>query len=257
MKMDLLLEKMLENKSQSEISNMLINLNKFQLNSKKHIKKYNKLRKLHSEIIDSMEKYIIDGKYKIRDYYNSIYDDIDKEIPELDFYLDLNDVDDRTILNELFMYKNHSKLMSITEIYLEKNKFRNEEKLKMLNRMKNSYVGLFKVIDTDRNDGYITYEDVFTKRKFKVIDIAMSSTLKIDKKRMIYFYNRIITFDDISFGTGIHCMMTSEHKLLKEFIKKHKYKNFSDFSRCLILYDLSKKENDLTVSYNNQYGYRR
>lgn len=36
--MDLLLERMFENKSPSEISNMLINLNKFQLNSKLHIK---------------------------------------------------------------------------------------------------------------------------------------------------------------------------------------------------------------------------
>lgn len=107
---------MFENKSPSEISDMLINLNRFQLNSKKHIKKYNKLRKLHSEIIDNMENYIIDGKYNISDYYNSIYNDIYKEIPELDFDLDSNDVDDRTILNDLFMYKNHSKLMSITEI---------------------------------------------------------------------------------------------------------------------------------------------
>lgn len=255
--MDLLLEKIFENKSPSEISGMLINLNKLQLNSKKHIKKYNRLRNLHSEIIDSMENYIIDGEYNISDYYKSIYDDINNEIPELDLDLDSNDVDDRTILNDLFMYKNHSKLMSITEIYLQKNKFRNEEKIKMLNSMKNSYVGLFKVINTDRNDGYITYEDVFTKKKFKVIDIAMSSTLKVDKKRMIYVYNRIITFDDISFGTGIHCMMTSEHKLLQEFIKNHKYKNYSDFSRCLLLYDLSKKENNLTVNYNSQYGYRR
>jgi hypothetical protein len=232
--MELLLEKMFENKSPSEISTMLVNLNKFRLNSKEHIKKYNRLRKLHSEIIDSMENYIIDGKYNINDNYNSIYNDIDKEITELDFDLDLNDVDDRTILNDLFMYKNHPKLTSITEIYLQKNKFRNAEKVKMLNSMKNSYVGLF-----------------------KVIDIAMSSTLKIDKKRMIYFYNRIITFDDISFGTGIHCMMTSEHQLLQEFIKKHNYKKISDFSRCLLLYNLSKKDNSIKVEYNNQYGYRR
>ena len=232
--MELLLEKMFENKSPSEISTMLINLNKFRLNSKEHIRKYNRLRKLHSEIIDSMENYIIDGKYNINDNYNSIYDDIDKEIPELDFDLDSNDVDDRTVLNDLFMYKNHPKLTSITEIYLQKNKFRNAEKVKMLNSMKNSYVGLF-----------------------KVIDIAMSSTLKIDKKRMIYFYNRIITVDDISFGTGIHCMMTSEHKLLQEFIKKHNYKKISDFSRCLLLYNLSKKDNNIQVGYNNQYGYKR
>ncbi len=170
--------------------------------------------------------------------------------------MDYNDTDDRTILNELFIYKNHPKLTSITEIYIAKNKFKNAEKIKMLNSMKNSYVGLFKVVEVDRNDGYITYEDVFTKRKFKVIDIAMSSTLKIDKKRMVYVYNRIITFEDISFGTGIHCMMTSEHKLLKEFIKKHNYKNCSDFSRCLLLYDMSKKDNSLKVQYNNQYGYR-
>lgn len=255
--MDLLLEKLFENKSLSEISTMLINLNKVQLNRKEHIKKYYKLRKLHSEIINSMENYIMDGKYNISEHYDTIYNDIDKEIPELNLDLDFNDIDDRNILNDLFMYKNHSKLISITEIYLQKNKFRNEEKIKMLNSMKKSYVGLFKVIATDRNNGYIIYEDVFTKKKFKVIDIAMSSTLKVDEKRMIYVYNRIITFDDISFGTGIHCMMTSEHKSLNEFIKKHKYKNCSDFSRCLLLYDLSKRENDLIVEYNNQYGYRR
>ncbi len=203
-----------------------------------------------------MENYILSGKYDMNMAYKSINSNIGKEIPELDFDLDYNDTDDRTILNELFIYKNHPKLTSITEIYLAKNKFKNAEKIKMLNSMKNSYVGLFKVVEVDKNDGYITYEDVFTKKKFKVVDIAMSSTLKIDKKRMVYVYNRIITFEDISFGTGIHCMMTSEHKLLKEFIKKHNYKNCSDFSRCLLLYDMSKKDNSLKVQYNNQYGYR-
>ena len=251
--MDLLLEKIFENKSPSEISTMLINLNKFNLNSKKHIKKYNKLRKLHREIIDSMVNYIEDEKYDINDGYNSISNDIAKEIPELDIDLDSDNNDDVSIITELFVYKNHPKLKSITEIYLEKNKFRNAEKVKMLNSMNNSYVGLFKVIGVDKDNGYITYEDVFTKKKFKVIDIAMSSTLKINKKRMIYFYNRIITFDDISFGTGIHCMMTSEHKLLQEFIRNHDYKKISDFSRCLLLYYLSKKDNKITVKYNNQF----
>lgn len=74
---------------------------------------------------------------------------------------------------------------------------------------------------------------------------------------MIYVYNRIITFEDISFATEIHCMMNSEHKLLKEFIKTHKYKKYSDFSRCLLLYSLSKNGNDLKVNYNNQYSYKR
>ena len=64
--MELLLEKMFENKSQSEISTMLVNLNKFRLNSKEHIRKYNRLRKLHSEIINSMENYNRNVRYKWR-----------------------------------------------------------------------------------------------------------------------------------------------------------------------------------------------
>ncbi len=127
----------------------------------------------------------------------------------------------------------------------------------MLNIMNNSYVGLFVVVDTNRDNGYITYEDVFTHKRIKVIDISMSSTFKVNKKRTIYFYNRIITYDDISVGTGIHCMMTSDNKELMNFIKKHKYKNCNDFSRCLQLYSISKKEKDLKVTCNNQYEYNR
>ena len=58
-----------------------------------------------------MGNYIIDGKYNIIDNYNSIYSDINREIPELDFNLNSNDVDDMSILNELFIYNNHPKFI--------------------------------------------------------------------------------------------------------------------------------------------------
>lgn len=146
---------------------------------------------------------------------------------------------------------------SVTEIYLNKNKFRNEEKLKILKAMNSSYVGLFKVIDVDRNDGYVTYKDVFTKKTFKIIDVAMSSTLTIDPKKPVYIYNRIITIDGISFGTGIHCMMTWKNEYLKKFINTHKYYKCSNFSRCIMIYEISKKEENLVVHYNNVYKNRR
>ena len=66
-------------------------------------------------------------------------------------------------------------------------------------------------------------------------------------------YNRIITLDDISYGTGIHCVMTSENKELMKFIKNHKYNKCSDFARCLLLYDICKREKNLVTSYNNRY----
>ena len=37
--------------------------------------------------------------------------------------------------------------------------------------MKNSYVGLFKIIKVDREEIYVYYQDVFTNKKFKIIDI--------------------------------------------------------------------------------------
>ena len=239
--------------TQKEISSMLINLNRLRLNRKAHIKKYNKLRILHSEIIDNMEDYILNNKYNIEKFKNIIKDEFENANNiKLDIYND----DDSTILLELFVYKNHPKIPSITDIYLKNNKFRNKEKVKMLEAMKNSYVGLFEVIDVDVSDGYVTYRDVFTKKKFKIIDIAMSSTLQISKNKKVYLYNRVITYEDISFSTGIHCNFTSDSKELKKFIKSHNYKNNYNFTRCLMLYNIYRKSNSVIVNYNGKYENR-
>lgn len=246
-----------EHISSGDISNMLVNLNRLRLNRKEHIKKYNKIRKLHSEIEDSMLSYIEKGKYSPDVYYDVIKKDVARETKGLVFNLDSGDEDDITILSELFIYKNHNKIPCLTDIYLDKKIFRNKDKVKILNAMKNSYVGLFKVIKTDSDEGYVYYQDVFTNKRFKLIDIALSSTLVVDKKKPIYIYNRIITIDDISFATGIHCTFSWRNKYLKEFIKKHRYNTCSDFSRCLLLYNISVYDDYLKVTHNHNYGYNR
>ena len=119
--------------------------------------------------------------------------------------------------------------------------------------MKKSYVGLFKVIATDRNNGYIIYEDVFTKKRFKVVDISMSTFSEVDKNSPIYLYNRVITVDGISFGTGIHCNINYKNKEFKKFLKEHDYENGTDFYRCLLLYEISKNEKNNRVRYNINY----
>lgn len=236
-----------------KIATMLIEMNKMLLGKKAYIKEYKKLRKLHSEILDSMNDYMSTGKYDINEHSDSISYDLAKEIPNVDLTLDSRNPDDITILDELFIYRNHPEVVSLTDIYLRNNKFRNKDKVKLLECMRDSYVSLFKIVDIDFSSGYVTYEDVFTKKRHKIIDIAMSSTMKVDKKLTIYFYNRIITFDDISFGTGMHCVMTSDNKQLMEFLKKHKNKKRSDFARCILLYDIAKKEEVFKMNYNNSY----
>lgn len=236
-----------------EATNFMINLNKsFFLDKKEHIKKYYKIRNIHSNIIDSMITYIDSGKLPVEKYINEIINDIKRETKNTDITIDNQEDNDAIIFNELFMYKNHTKIPSLTEIFIEKKKFKDIEKIKMLYAMKNSVVGLFKIIKYDHANGYVTYQDVFTNKRYKIIDVAMSSLGELYKDKEIYVYNRIINYDGILFGTGIPCIFTTKNKRLKEFIKHHKYKNCSNFSRCLIIYDILKDNENLTmINYHN------
>lgn len=229
--MENLFDLLFKDKEPEEMINMFVNFNRFNLNRKEHIKKYNKLRRLHGEILNSMSDYMKSGKYDMS--CNNLK-------PEYDYYFNINlrddDDDDVSILEELNFYNVNKDIPSLTKIYLEKRKFRNKEKVKLLESMNDSYVSLFKVVGTDVLNGYVTYLDVFSGKKYKIIDIAMSSTLKVNKKNPVYVYNRIITYDDIAFGTGIHIYFNGKNKELEDFIKKYRSKRCSDLVRCLILY---------------------
>ena len=240
-----------------EMSQMLVNINRMQLNRKSHIKRYNKLRNLHTEIIDSMLNYMFEGKYNIDKMFDNLVKENDNKEQKIEFDLSTDDPDDLSIITELFVYKTHEKIPSLTEIYLEKNKFRNKEKVKFVKAMNQSFASLFKIVATDRENGYVTYEDFFTHKKYKIIDISMSSSYIVNKKEPIYMYNRIITVDDITFATGIHCMLTWENEKLTEFLKHAKYDSKNTSSMCLKLYQISKEEKSLHTTYNSKYGYRR
>ena len=232
-----------------QINHLFIRLNRLKLDREPHIKKYNKIRRLHSDIIDSMQNYLF-TKYNVEKENLKIAKEIGKEINGFCLNLNSSDEDDITIITELYVYKNHPDLKSITEVYLETNKLRSKEKVEMLKSMNNSFASLFKVIDANPESGYVTYEDVFTKKNYQVIDIAMSSTFR-NPDYDLYVYNRLITYDNITFGTGIHTMTTSNNKELLKFIKHHKFNKCSPLARCLMLYDLSKKDNTINATYHH------
>ena len=238
-----------------DLENMMFNMRRLMLDNKPHIKKYNHYRKVHADILESMASYIFDGKYDFGKYISEL--NKDREVSSFEnlkgFDLSSDNPDDVSIMIELFAYKNLKEVPSVTEIYLEKNKFKNEDKVKLLKAMNESYVGLFKVVDIDFDNAYVTYEDVFTKKRFKVIDISMSTFSEVDKNSPIYLYNRVITVDGISFGTGIHCNINYKNKEFKKFLKEHDYENGTDFYRCLLLYEISKNEKNNRVRYNINY----
>ncbi len=246
-------DKLFEGKSPEEMVDTIVRLNRFQLNRKTHIKKYNKIRKLHSVILDSMENYIFNSKYDFNKHINIIMNDLKKVVKDLDIEFDLDDPEDIVTLSELLFYNNHPKIEPVTDIYIKKKRFKTEDKNKMLESMKNSYVGLFEVVDVDSWDGYVTLQDIFTKKTFKIIDIALSSSCHIDEKRKRYLYNRIITYEDVSFSSGLHYMFTSNSKEFLEFINSKKYQKYDGFVNCLVLYDLFHRDSSVQIVTNHNY----
>ena len=222
-----------------ELINGLFNLNQFILKKKSHIRKYIQTRRLFEEVVNSMLNYMSKGKYDSHKYFDEMIKFINKKEKSLALDLDMNNNNDLTIINELFIFKNSSSIPSITEEYIKNKKFKNKEKIKMLYAMQSSFVGLFEIKKTDFSNGYVFIEDIFTHKKFKITDISLSAPLN---RKPYYLYSRIITYDNISFQTGISCPISKENKELKEFLKKHKYKSYPNFYRCLKLYGISKKE---------------
>ena len=167
------------------------------LKEKEHIKKYLKYRKLHNEIMDSMEEYFSSEDYNLTKELDkaglSIFREIKGDLTKFKFEFDGENDDDLSVLYEIVNYKNHNKMTSITETYIANKMYHeDEEKEKMLNRMNRSYVGLFRILSVDRENAYVELEDIFTKKRFTIIDIGLSTTIK--EPSSMYIYNRIISY---------------------------------------------------------------
>lgn len=231
-------------------TNFLFQMKDFISESKEHIKKYHKIRKIHGEVLNSMISYYENGKYdfnrQLNNATNSIMKELNCDFLKFKFGFDSNKENDIRVLYDLIFYKNHKDIISITEEYLNKNKFRSKEKVKMLSAMKNSFVGLFKIVDTDLIDSYVELEDVFTKRKFKIVDMSLSLG---GSTSGFYIYNRIITYEDISFGSGLNIAFNKNDKKIIEYIRNYNVES-SNLVRTLDLYELCKKSG-VSVMVNN------
>ena len=82
----------------------MLNLRETMLKYQKHIRKYYKCRKLHSEVLNSICDYIYSGKYDFNEEMNKINDDLLKETKgdlskiEVEFDMDV-DIDFRTFFD--------------------------------------------------------------------------------------------------------------------------------------------------------------
>lgn len=221
----------------------ILNLRTSLLNKKEHIIEYRKIRNIHGEVLDSMIDFLYSDKYPIAEVFQNV---VIKVLQEFEIKLDLDKEHDTRIFYDIAVYPNKKELTSITDIYLKNNKFRKEEKVKMLEAMKDSYVGLFKINNIDFDNGYLEIEDVFNKRKFKIIDIALSSSTESN----VYLYNRIITYNGLSFSSGINLFFQKDNKFIKDYIKSYNNYNINYIAETLKLLKIYKSS---SLSHNINY----
>lgn len=228
--------------------NMMNNFRNYMLERKPHIKEYKKARILHTEVVNSMTDYIEKGKFK------TIINDKKLSDKLINMYDNFNDDIERNseVMDEIVIYKNSKKIYSLTEDYISKKKFRKEEKVEILNSMLNSKVGLYEIINTDINNGKVNLKDKLTNEEFCITDMALSGNLNTDT---VYIYTRIITYNGISFGTGLSLIISKSNPLIQKWIKDNKkeYDKKEDIDRLIEIYEVYKSDSINIIKNNIKY----
>jgi hypothetical protein len=247
---------LLENyNDQDFLLQVINNLRKITLDEKSHIKEYYKIRKMHSDIVNTMVKYYEAGKFEQKIDNNYVYknEHLLKSKEKLYFVKSNFDFETREgvqALYDLLIYKISSNINCITEDFIQSHRYRKPEKVEFLHSMLNSTIGLFKVTKTDIDEGYVYLKDIFTDVEYKIVDVALSGSQIHDN---LYMYTRLITYHNISFNSGLSLTFDKKDSFIKAHIKTHK-KNYNpegEFFRFTQLYNhYSKNPNKIKILTN-------
>jgi hypothetical protein len=243
---------------QAFLAQALTNMRRYTLDQKPHIKAYYKLRKLHTEIVDAMIRYHQDGKFEQRvdaDYelqpggqpQSSESDVI--ELLHCDF--DLESRVGAHAFYDMLMYKSAPNTNCITEDFIQKHRYRKEEKIAFLHSMLESKLGLFEVAGTDSDEGYALLKEVFTGKEYTITDVALSG---VGSKDGPYIYTRIIEHQGICFSTGLSIAFAKSDNFIKTHIREHRrnYRHKGELIRFTQLYNhFSQSEDSINVVPNS------
>ena len=122
-----------------------------------------------------------------------------------------------------------------------KGRFKKPDKVEFLHSMLNSVAGLFEVTKIEQSEGYVCLKEVFTGIEHRIIDIAMSGLQNSDD---YYIYLRVITYNGISFGTGLNFTFKKNDPFIRQYIKRTvgKPSSFRGFSMFVDLYNQFSKD---------------
>lgn len=194
------------------------------LDEKSHIKEYYKIRKMHSDIVNTMVGYHEAGKFEQKIDSNYVYKNEPllnnkEKLYFIESSFNLETREGVQALYDLLICKISPNINCITEDFIQSHRYRKPEKVEFLHSMLDSTIGLFEITKTDIDEGYVYLKDIFTDVEYKIVDIALSGSQKYDD---LYMYTRLITYHDISFNTGLNLIFDKKDSFIKAHIKTHK-----------------------------------
>lgn len=239
-----------ENIKSELVSNLLNGMQYLFLKNEPHIKEYRRIRKLHNEIMESMMKYLQQGKFELKIDRNM--EDIGKEgISYINCKFDTSTELGIQAMANAMVYKNACNMNCITEEFIKNNRYKTQEKIELLESMLNSEAGLFEITRTDREKGQVYLRNVLNNKEYCITDIGFSSNLRNDT---IYVYTRVITYHGISFGTGLNIAFDKKDDFIGKWIQENlkDIDTKQEISRFMELYNkYERDENRVKVVSKN------
>lgn len=220
-----------------DVIHYLINQKINALGDKPHLKKYLEIRKKIDTISNKMLEYFEKGNYNFDEEFNKINKILYDECTCINENIMLNWRDDKDILLDMLLFKNSPNVNCMISEFLSKKLYKDEEEKKILECMLKSTLSIYKMLKRHDN-GFIEIEDLITKKRIRIVDIAGSLELNKDN----YMINRIISYNGISFGTGINLITNENNKEVEDYLKKH-INNKSKITVIMELRSIIKKQN--------------
>lgn len=197
---------------QERLEEMQIALARFKTKDNSEVKRYRQARAQHLLIEDKMDDYYADHE-------NECIEILKQGLSKYNVSFDLSDQMQIRVYFDFLVYPHFKE--NLCDLFLRKRKVRSEKNISMIKAMKESKVGLFRIKQIDPANYQVQLEDMLTGETTTIHDERMS-ILHANTPNTSLIMLRIITWDTISFQTGMGLLFDADDKDIRRWIKRNK-----------------------------------
>lgn len=215
-----------------------------------HIAKYRKIRKYHEKIGNQMLAYF--QKHE-QDFKQSFTDNVfnSKNYKMYNLKFDLSIAIDKLTFIDIVLYQLPNNLC---KQFIDEKLATSTQDTAFINAMLTSQMGLFQISSIDKKSRLVTFENILSGELITIIDESMS---KSDIPEHLIIFMRVITYDGISFQTGLTYVFRNDDPRIRKWIKRHKQRRLhtKEFIELFQMYLENQKKDPYLIKQPHQLIY--